>query len=41
MILSCSFDQKVILWNLEKKAPLYIFEHPDVVAQISFYRNAK
>lgn len=41
MILSCSFDQKVILWNLEKKTPLFIFEHPDVVAQISFFRSAK
>lgn len=48
MILSCSFDQKVILWNLDvggqKKSgisPVYIFEHPDVVSSISFFQGTK
>ena len=38
LLLSCSFDQKVILWNLqsENNLALQIFEHPDVPAQISF-----
>jgi len=37
MILSCSFDQKVMLWSLEmgpdrrfSMAPVSVFEHPDV-----------
>ena len=37
-LLSCSFDGRVILWNLqiENNLPVQIFEHPDVPSCISF-----
>ena len=37
-ILSCSFDLKVILWDLDKEnTPLMdIFEHPEVPSQVCF-----
>ena len=44
MLLSCSFDQKVMLWSLEQgpdrrfsMSPLSVFEHPDVPSQICFF----
>jgi WD40 repeat protein len=42
-IISTSFDEKVILWNLDidKKVadvkPAYIYEHPDVASSICFF----
>lgn len=46
MLISCSFDQKVILWSLpgsdtnKKTEPQsFVFEHPDVPTQVSFFRG--
>ena len=37
-LLSCSFDHKVILWDLNQEGnlPLQIFEHPDVPVNVMF-----
>ena len=37
-LLSCSFDHKVILWDLNQEGnlPLQIFEHPDVPVTVMF-----
>jgi WD40 repeat protein len=34
LLLSCSLDQKVILWDLNKERHMQIFEHPDIPVKI-------
>ena len=36
LLLSCSFDHKVILWDLNKERPVQIFEHHDVPVKVQF-----
>ena len=36
LLLSCSLDQKVILWDLKKEMLVEIFEHPDIPTKICF-----
>lgn len=35
-LLTCSLDNKVILWDLSKDTHLMIFEHPDVPTKVCF-----
>mmetsp|Transcript_32566 Transcript_32566/g.31802 ORF Transcript_32566/g.31802 Transcript_32566/m.31802 type:complete len:130 (-) Transcript_32566:900-1289(-) len=35
-LLTCSFDQKVILWDLNKETHVQIFEHQDVPSKACF-----
>jgi WD40 repeat protein len=43
LLLSCSFDKKVILWKLaedeRRTLPLIIFEHSDVPSQVCFNQD--
>ncbi len=36
LLLSCSMDNKVILWDLNKDTHISIFEHPDVPTKVCF-----
>ena len=36
LILTCSLDNKVILWDLSKETHVEIFEHPDVPTKVCF-----
>ena len=35
-ILTCSLDNKAILWDLSKETHVEIFEHPDVPTKVCF-----
>lgn len=36
LLLTCSFDQKVILWDLNKDIHVHIYEHSDVPSRACF-----
>jgi len=37
MLITCAVDKMVILWNVEGRAPVKIFEHSDIVSCLSFH----
>lgn len=39
LILTSSFDKKVILWDINYDRPLCIFEHPDIATCVAFRPN--